>query len=167
MSKKLKAIIYKYYKFERIENEHKPGETKVYTCLHCGEEKRAKTTSNLITHLETAEDHQNILNKYNEEVKNDKENMSPINSPMRANKRFRIDSPQTNTITSCFFKATKYEMSSQIQKDRTNYLLAMLIKCMLPLSLVENEYFTTYVSLIDSQFNMPTVKTMNKSNYKV
>lgn len=39
----------------------------------------------------------------------------------------------------------------------------MIVKCMLPLSIVENEAFKNYISFLDPSFNMPSRNTVKQS----
>ena len=76
-------------------------------------------------------------------------------------------SPLLNFFQSSVTKVNKYGMNSSIQKERASALLNMLTKCMLPISLVENKEFTTFLNKLDPYFNVPTAKTVTKSKIKI
>ena len=57
-----------------------------------------------------------------------------------------------NAIT----QTPKYSRNSSMQIGRFRQLLLMLIKCMLPISLVERQPFREFVAHLDPSFHMPT-----------
>lgn len=60
------------------------------------------------------------------------------------------------------FKRTKYPVNSEIQKYKFKQLSNMIIKCMLPVSIVENENFTEWLEKTDPSFNIPDYKTFKE-----
>lgn len=159
-----RAVIYKFYEYLGKDKEGTKDETKLYRCLKCKEVKKARTTSNLITHLELASGHEEVLNQYLTE--NGKLNSPNVLAQSKSAKRLRFDSPlasPSSSLDNSIVRFSKYSRDSKVQKDRVNYLLEMLVKCMLPLSLVENDFFSTYLNKIDPAFNVPTVKTIQRS----
>lgn len=92
-------------------------------------------------------------------------------TPVRPAKRLRFDSNGADSPVSTplgspnVFKMNitrqlKYSMNSNVQKERFSKLLKMLIKCMLPISIVENAAFREYIEYLDPSFNMPSVYTV-------
>jgi hypothetical protein len=170
---KPRSSIYDFFEFVGTEkNKTTNKETKLFKCLICGEVKKGHTTSNLITHLETKS---KDCSKHEEaEIKfSQRKNETIIGTPIRNSKRFRNDesqspgSPLLNFFQSSVTKVNKYGMNSSIQKERASALLNMLTKCMLPISLVENKEFTTFLNKLDPYFNVPTAKTVTKSKIKI
>lgn len=54
----------------------------------------------------------------------------------------------------------KFKPDSLIQHERMLKIVVMLVKCMLPISLVEHKAFREYISYIDPSFNMPSGETV-------
>lgn len=57
----------------------------------------------------------------------------------------------------------KYREDGSVYQDRLRELTTMIIKCMLPISFVENEAFRSYIRFIDPSFTMPSVKTLRET----
>lgn len=62
---------------------------------------------------------------------------------------------------------TKFGPSSIIQNERLLKIVTMLIKCMLPISLVENPSFREYIEYIDPSFHMPSVITVKERGLNI
>ena len=59
--------------------------------------------------------------------------------------------------------AKKYGIQSETQKTRQRNLLCMLIKCMLPISIMENLHFKQFLENIDPPFNIPCRFTVRET----
>jgi hypothetical protein len=57
----------------------------------------------------------------------------------------------------------KYRPNSLIQTDRLQRLVTMIVKCMLPISIVENPAFVEYINYIDPSFSMPVRPTVKNT----
>ena len=68
-------------------------------------------------------------------------------------------SPQTpsSSLLSNTARSIKYGAFSKIQKERFDKLMAMIVKCMLPISIIENPAFREYIQYLDPSFNIPCV----------
>ena len=110
-------------------------------------------------HLRVHADH---YKEYEEETANN------MKTPIKKRKLDLNQSPTTpvslfspqSLISSSLSRSHKYKIFSSIQKERFNKLLIMLVKCMLPISIVENAAFRDYISYLDPSFNIPCVYTV-------
>ena len=109
-------------------------------------------------------------------IKQDEENISTPN-----NKRVKLDFSKLNFFGSAsdspklnIMSSPKYKNNSQQQNERfynkfkkflsshiiyafrLYKMVSMLVKCMLPISLVENKGFREYINYIDPSFTMPS-----------
>jgi hypothetical protein len=57
----------------------------------------------------------------------------------------------------------KYKNNSPLQTERLYKLVSMLVKCMLPISIVENSAFKDYINYIDPSFSIPTRSSVKNS----
>ena len=57
----------------------------------------------------------------------------------------------------------KYKTNSSIQTERLYKLVSMLVKCMLPISIVENQSFRENINYLDPSFSMPTRTTIKNT----
>ena len=57
----------------------------------------------------------------------------------------------------------KYKVNSVLQTERLHKLVSMIVKCMLPISIVENKSFKDYISYLDPSFSMPTRSSVKNS----
>lgn len=156
--------------------------TYYYKCKIClskfDEEKKAKyngitanrrTNSNLHTHL--AIDcplHQKAKREYYESQEKLKENRTPINHKRRLIQEDEInEEPSTPKRTllnmNAISRTPKYPRQSNMQISRFRQLLIMLVRCMLPIYLVEKEPFKKFVEALDPSFHMPTRYTVKKT----
>jgi hypothetical protein len=84
---------------------------------------------------------------------------------------FDIEPSSTVTVTpsktlvnmSAIVATPKYKKHSSMQTSRFRSLILMIIKCMLPISLVERQPFKDFILKLDPSFNMPT-RYLVKSN---
>ena len=181
------ATIYKYFepgvRLTEFKNGiEKPTNNFSFVCNYCkkmgiknksGGEVTIKaavnTSSNLTTHLK-CESHKEIYEKYQSEVhlnpsqatkrKLEYEN-SPINllsNPAQLNKQLKLNLNDVPT-------SPKYSSNSIHQKTRYFALVVMLIKCMLPVSLVERLAFRQFLAVFDPCFIFPDRKGIK--NYGV
>lgn len=155
MSTKLKALIYNYFEITQTKRHFK--------CKTCNEILSAPTTSNLIKHLQSRSDHEQIYKEYEKEY-----NEEIIDKSSNGKKR-KIDEIESNLsirgqTTLDVVKLPKYGKDSLMQQKRTKSLLQMVIRCMLPISIIRNPSFISYVNELDPSFNMPNVYTITKSN---
>ena len=184
----MSSLIHSYYESGVQDQDDKTK--RLYICKLCkikGVHKQIKctntTTSNLITHLQ-CQMHVKEYEEYLDKIKQkENENITPSK---RAVKRLRYESPaeynnspyNQSQITSSILCSPKYSNSSVKQKERYvhiliifssfkrfyifryNRLLKMLVRCMLPLSLVENNGFQEFESYLDPSFKIPTRKTV-------
>lgn len=80
-------------------------------------------------------------------------------------KRLRLEDSPVASPLSCIIdtniaRQMKYSVNSSVQKERFAKLLKMLVKCMLPISIVENAAFREYIEYLDPSFNIPSVYTI-------
>jgi hypothetical protein len=61
----------------------------------------------------------------------------------------------------------KFKVDGVMQQERLLKIVKMIIKCMLPISIVENKGFKEYINYIDSSFHMPCVQTVRDSGLNV
>ena len=115
-----------------------------------------KTSSNLKAHLKK-NGHEEAFEAYQKEIEvnptqSTKRQIdfesSPLNSPSNKQSKLSGASPSVST-------APKYGTNSLLQRSRYFSLLIMLIKCMLPLSLVERLPFRDFLKLFDPSFTCP------------
>ena len=120
------------------------------------------STTNLHKHMQT-EIH---LKEYTDYKK------SLDNTPSRNIKRRKIDfdaSPNTPNKAfdfssfQCFSSHKKYKTNSVTQHERLLKLTSMIVKCMIPISIVESEGFIEYIKYLDPSFSMPTRPTIKKT----
>lgn len=110
--------------------------------------------SNLIAHLKSSLHYDDIYQEYLALER------STCSSP-RAIKRKRIDSNSIETPTKTLYDMgvvavqTKFNADGVMQQERLLKIVTVIIKCMLPISIVENKGFTEYISYIDPSFHMP------------
>ena len=57
----------------------------------------------------------------------------------------------------------KYKNNSPLQTERLYKLVSMLVKCLLPISIVENSAFKDYINYIDPSFSIPTRSSVKNS----
>jgi hypothetical protein len=60
-------------------------------------------------------------------------------------------------------QSPKYKPNSATHKDRVHALVKMLVKLMLPISIVESEAWYEYMQTIDPSFRVPTRETIKNS----
>ena len=63
------------------------------------------------------------------------------------------------------FCSPKYKINSAIQTERLYRPVSMIVKCMLPISTVENKAFVDYINYIDPSFSMPTRPTIKNHSF--
>ena len=86
---------------------------------------------------------------------------SPKCSSSKKRKLFEIDickSPIVGVTNS-----PKYKHNSTLQNERLQRLVTMLVKCMLPISMVENSAFVEYIKYLGPSFSMPVRPTVKNS----
>ncbi len=76
---------------------------------------------------------------------------------------FDLDSTPNQSTSLNFHNSPKYKPNSLIQADRNNRLVSMIVKCMLPPSIVHNPAFVDYIKYLDPSFQMPTRRTLEKT----
>ena len=142
-----------------------------YNCKHCKKPKKSRigTTSNLIAHLKTS-GHSEMLEKYLAEQKIYEEliktKQSESNGKCKRQKRLFPESPAQKTLSNVgvsLVKTVKYPRNSASQKLHFDSLVNMLVKCMLPVSIVENPAFREWLSVIDPPFNVPCRNTIKNT----
>lgn len=96
------------------------------------------------------------------------------NSPRPATKRARvasetsIDSPSKKLLDMGALSIhPKFGPESILHHERLLKIVTMLVKCMLPVSLVENPAFRDYIVYIDPSFQMPCVTTVKEKGLVV
>jgi hypothetical protein len=177
------ATIYKYYEpgvriVENVDGTDKFTDNYSFACKFCKEHNirskegkeftvnaSSKTSSNLSTHLKK-NGHEEVYAKYQEDIKLNPslttkrklqlEN-SPLNSPSSKQSKLSMGLQSPSIVT-----APKYTFNHPLQKSRYFCLLTMLIKCMLPLSLVERIPFREFLSKFDPSFTCPNRDSLKK-----
>lgn len=138
----------KIYQYYTKENEN------LYKFNKCNKSIKASTTSNLIKNLETNDDHKDFYSEYFDTIKPD-------------SKKRKLDvvesTPDSVPLVSNLFRSVKYFKNSVIQKERVHLLVSVIIKCMLPISIVRDENFINLLNTFDPSFNVPTISKVNKS----
>ena len=169
----MSAIIYKYFEEGKlIPNENNPinYDNYTYVCKWCKEKNYKNTegeictvnakkgiTSNLIKHL-NRKNHEEIRIKYEKEA-DDAKNLTE--TPPR--KRSRVEAFCTPSRTLTNMGAVPYPRNSIVQMDRYKALVRMLIKLMLPISIVEKDAFKEFIKIFDPHFTVPnrlSIKTI-------
>ena len=112
-----------------------------FVCSHCENIIKTMhgTTSNLIKNLDRA-NHKTIKNEYLK-IQATYDSALDENRSLKKRKLFsdKVGSPLLSTVGVTKSPGTpKYGKNSQLQKLHYNSLLSMLVKCMLPVSIVEN-----------------------------
>jgi hypothetical protein len=172
------ALIYNYYEAGIAIPEEK-GKIK-YKCKVCvilnektkdNEPVYAKTigctTSNLIKHL-SKESHSLQYQEYLDESKK-AENLK-LNSPLHLTKKRKLDfspssptTPRTHALFNNVAVAPKYTFKSILQKARVFALVKMLVRLMLPVSIIESTAFKEFIAVFDPSLNVPTRETVKTS----
>ena len=157
------SLIYRFY--DLISKDDKNGLYRCKTCVSMGKKNTDKSSSlfansNLVKHLETA-GHEEALSEFNRLTE---QNKTPVNNK----KRRLYDSPNitpTNLLTSGSIAVqNKFNISGQTQRERLIKLNKMIVKCMLPISIVESAGFKEYIQYIDPSFTMPNRETIKRSS---
>jgi len=81
----------------------------------------------------------------------------------RTRLNFDLDSTPNQSTSLNFHNSPKYKPNSLIQADSNNRLVSMIVKCMLPPSIVHNPAFVDYIKYLDPSFQMPTRRTLKKT----
>ena len=159
------GIIYKFY--ELISKDDKNGIYRCKTCVSLGKPIPTKTdkscslfaSSNLIKHLEIHQE------DYVEYVRLTDQNKTPTNKkrkiPEKSSETTHIKTP---TIVNSLFKQEKFAIGGVNQRERLVYLNKMIIKCMLPISIVESSGFKEYMRYVDPSFTMPSCHTIKRTS---
>ena len=115
-----------------------------------------KTNSNLHKHLSIdCTLHKKAKEEYN--LANDNKNKSTPNLKRKLNDEINESTPKKNLLNmNAIIQTPKYQRNSSFQIGRFRQLLLFLVKCMLPISLVERQPFRDFVALLDPSFHMPT-----------
>lgn len=122
--------------------------------------------SNLIAHIKSFLHYVDIYQEYLALER------STCSSPKEI-KRKRIDSNSIETPTKTLYDIgvvavlTKFKADEIMLQERLLKIFTMIIKCMLPISIVENKEFKEYISYIDPSFHMPSVQTVRDSGLNV
>ena len=124
------------------------------------------TSTNLIKHIRT-QGHEELLDEY--------ERLSEIEVLNGSNKKrgfkrkledaMACDSP-LKTLDGHFAKQAKYSLHSCVQNERRTRLTKMLVKCMLPITIVDNENFKEYINYLDPSFTIPQAYTVKHTVLK-
>ena len=150
------SLIYKYYDDPvAIKDDAFDFE---YNCKHCNKPKKARigTTSNLIGHLKTA-GHSAINEQYLSEQKIYEEllksKQTESSGKIKRNRLFPSSSAQQtlSTFGVSLSKTIKFSKNSASQKLHFDCLVNMLVKCMLPVSIVENLSFGKFFFLLEQK----------------
>ena len=175
------ATIYKYYEpgvrlIETINGKEVVTDNYSFECKFCKTHNilnakgkpftvnaSLKTSSNLKAHLKK-NGHEEAFKAYQKEIEvnptqSTKRKIefesSPLNSPSSKQSKLSCGSPSIST-------APKYGINSLLQRSRYFCLLIMLIKCMLPLSLVERLPFRDFLNKFDPSFTCPNRDSLKK-----
>ena len=65
-----------------------------------------------------------------------------------------------STIAHYFTFSPSYSKIGKVQNDRTNLMTRMLLKLMLPISIVEKQAWREWLSVVDPSFSVPSVQTV-------
>jgi hypothetical protein len=108
------------------------------------------TSSNLIRHLKTHHEYEG--ENCEEEI------LKPESSKKR---KYNDDSDSDSSLFDFGVKNTaKYPRNSIMQKDRVFQLTKMIVKCMLPISIVESDGFREFLMHLNPKFSIPDVYTI-------
>ena len=160
-----------------IPDKEKPANKNnfAYKCKTCGGEKscRINTPANLDKHLQRC--FKKPIHEQNKLLyATMKTEWNSCLSTPKGVKRIRIDNkensePEYSTPVQSrsmldfgveTVKVRKYNRQGPTQKERYYNLMKMLIRCMLPISIVENPAFVEFYAQIDPYFHMPTRETI-------
>jgi hypothetical protein len=134
---------------------------------YCNSVKQARlgTQSNLIAHLKT-KSHSQSYGEYLGQQKIFEELSHSRTSSGSAKKRARrsLSCSDNQSLETVGIVSVKYPKNSQTQKLHSDALTQMLIKCMLPVSIVENPSFREYLSIVDPLFNVPCGNTIKDTS---
>jgi hypothetical protein len=186
--KKTMSSIYEYYERGEIKKKEKDSKgndliTYYYRCKVClsklskdglesykGITARRKANSNLHTHLSIdCELHQKAKAEY-EAAQKQKKNSTP-----QFKRKLQITNenddpncspatPKKTLINMDAVKQTpKYKRDGPMQLSRFRQLLIMLVRCMLPIFLVERQPFRKFVETLDPSFHMPSRYAVKKT----
>lgn len=90
---------------------------------------------------------------------------SVTDSPSQPNKRKRLDFfGSSENLYDSISRNVRYGKHSVIQTNRSQALTKMLVKTMLPISLVENSAFVEFVNKLDPSFRIPTRHTIKHTH---
>ena len=139
----MSSIIYKFFENSNIINSKDP-ENISWLCKECKRPVKArnKTSSNLIGHLDRI-DHKIVREKY-EKDKKENDMLHDANQSVKKRKLFfenKITQSHLSSVGITMAKSSftlKYPKSSQVQRLHYESMISMLVKCMLPVSIVEN-----------------------------
>lgn len=167
-----KSFVYSFYSEPELVTNKLNKEQYRYKCLICAPNLNNKgiitvdigKCRNLRSHLQS----QGHENAYSELLAKEQERDKSIDSPIQIKtpKKRKLDFTPNNTpelTPKSFFSQVKYSKTSLIQKERTNQLTKMVIKCCLPLSIIENEGFKEYLNILDPSFNIPSRITIRNN----
>jgi len=155
---KLTSQIYKFYTHDQTCEESKTWFWKcnVENCKsnssqHAVKQKRPQT-SNLISHLD-------IDDAGHRKAKAEFLALTETNKIGTPTKRMRFDQGSPRSPQSPIYNSFKPIAA----RDRAISLNKMIIKCMLPISIIENPDFREYHHSLDKDFELPSIKTLKKN----
>lgn len=149
-------------------NQKKNSKTLGYKCKTCSNTIKCKmnVNSNLYTHI-NSKNHEEQRAIYDAHVNNNKVKKTSAleNCLTKAIKRSRIDSDSESLSQSllsmgAITRTEKYKANSSMQTERYMRLLYMIIKCMLPISIVDMAGFRDFIEYLDPCFKMPSRNTI-------
>lgn len=116
----------------------------------------AKKTSNLVNHLKT-KGHEDAKLQFDLKTSN-----KSLDSPL--SKKCKLEIVESNLSPFKMSSSVKYKRTDLRRIDRCGKLVRMLVKCMLPISIVDNPGFREYINFIDPSFTIPSRKTIKDTS---
>ena len=158
------AVVYNYFEPIPIQDTENPKfESRI--CKTCSKPKRIEKgkTSNLITHLQSTS-HLAVYEKYLEEVKELEKKAFSVNSRKRKSMSAPSSPAPSNSVSKW---ASVVRLPSQVKNTswyKQNYdnLVRMLVKTMIPISIVENQDFKEWLFAMNN-FQPPTRNTIKNT----